>query len=46
MFRNLSSYDAHLFIKKNYNMDDIGFIAENKEEYNSFNVKINVKLSG
>ena len=49
MFHNLSGYDAHLFIKelgKKFNKSDIGVIAENKEKYISFNVKINVKLSG
>ena len=49
MFHNLSGYDAHLFIKelgKKFNKNDIGVMAENKEKYISFNVKINVKLSG
>ena len=49
MFHNLSGYDAHLFIKelgRKFNKDDIGVIAENKEKYISFNVKINVKLAG
>ena len=49
MFHNLSGYDAHLFIKelgKRFNKNDIGVIAENKEKYISFNVKINVKLAG
>ena len=49
MFHNLSGYDAHLFIKelgKKFNKSDIGVIAENKEKYISFNVKINVKLAG
>ena len=44
---NLSGYDAHLFIKelgKRFNRDDIGVIAENKEKYISFNVKINQDL--
>ena len=48
MFHNLS-YDAHLFIKelrKRFNKNDIGVIAENKEKYISFNVKINVKIAG
>ena len=42
-------HDAHLFIKelgKKFNKNDIGVIAENKERYISFNVKINVKLAG
>ena len=45
----MSGYDAHLFIKelgKRFNKNDIGVIAENKEKYISFNVKINVKLAG
>ena len=49
MFHNLSGYEAHLFIKelgKRFNKNDIGTIAENKEKYISFNVKINVKLTG
>ena len=49
MFHNLSGYDDHLFIKelgKKFNKDDIGVIAENKEKYISFNVKINIKLAG
>ena len=47
MFHNLSGYDAHLFIKelgRRFNKNDIGGIAENKEIYISFNVKIKVKL--
>ena len=49
MFHNLSGYDAHLFIKelgRRFNKNDIGVIAENKEKYISFNVKINLKLAG
>ena len=49
VFHNLSGYDAHLFIKelgRKFNKDDIGVIAKNKEKYISFNVKINVKLTG
>ena len=49
MFHNLSGYDAHLFIKelgRRFNKNDIGVIAENKEKYISFNIKINVKLAG
>ena len=45
----MSGYDAHLFIKelgRRFNKNDIGVIAENKEKYISFNVKINVKLAG
>ena len=48
VFHNLSGYDAHLFIKelgRKFNKNDIGAIAENKEKYISFNVKINVKLA-
>ena len=49
MFQNLSGYDAYLIIKelgKRFNKNDIGVIAENKEKYISFNVKINVELAG
>ena len=49
MSHNLSGYDAHLFIKelgRRFNKNDIGVIAENKEKYISFNVKISVKLAG
>ena len=49
VFHNLSVYDAHLFIKelgKRFNKNDIGVIAENKERYIRFSVKINVKLAG
>ena len=49
VFHSLGGYDAHLFIKelgKKFNRDDIEVIAENKEKYISFNVKINVKLAG
>ena len=49
MFHNLIGYDAHLFIKelrRKFNKNDIGVIAENKEKCISFNVKINVKLAG
>ena len=49
MFHNLNVYDAHLFIKelgKKFNKDHIGVIAENKEKYISFNVKISVRLAG
>ena len=49
VFHNLSGYDAHFFIKelgKKFSKDDIGVIAENKEKYISFNVKINIKLAG
>ena len=30
---------------RRFNKNDIGFIAENKEKYISFNVRINVKLA-
>ena len=49
VFHNLNGYDAHLFIKelkRKFNKGDIGAIAENREKYISFNVKINVKLAG
>ena len=48
VLHNLGGYDAHLFIKeqgRKFNKNDIGVIAENKEKYISFNVKINVKLA-
>ena len=48
VFHNLSGYDAYLFIKelgRRFNKNDIGVIAENKEKYIRFNVKINVKLA-
>ena len=48
MFYNLSGYDVHLFIKelgRRFNKNDIGVIAENKEKYISFTVKIKVKLA-
>ena len=46
-FHNPSGYDAHLFIKElgRFNKEAIGVIAENKDKYISFNVKINVKLA-
>ena len=46
VFHNLSGYDAHLFIKelgRRFNKKSIKVIAENKEKYISFNVKIKVK---
>ena len=49
VFHNLRGCDAYLFIKelgKKFNKNDIGVIAENKEKYISFSVKINVKLTG
>ena len=45
----MSGYDAHLFIKelgRRFNKNGIGVVAENKEKYTSFNVKINVWLAG
>ena len=45
----MSGYDAHLFIKelgRRFKRNSIGVIAENKEKYISFNVKIKVKLGG
>ena len=47
VFHNLSGYDAHLFIRQlgeKFQAEDIGVIAENKEKYISFNVKIDVQL--
>ena len=47
VFHNLSKYDAHLFINelgRTFNREDIGCIAENKEKYISFYVKIKVQL--
>ena len=44
---NLSGYDDHLFIKElggRFNKNDIGVIAESREKYISFNIKINVKM--
>ena len=49
VFYNLSGYDAHLFIKelgRRFNKNNFGVIAENREKYISFNVKITVKLAG
>ena len=49
VFYNLSGYDAHLFIKelgRRFNKNNFWVIAENREKYISFNVKINVKLAG
>ena len=49
LFHNLSGYDAHLFIKelgRSFNKNNTGVIAENKEKYINFNVKINIKLAG
>ena len=49
VFYNLSGYDAHLFIKelgRRFNKNNFGVIAENRQNYISFNVKINVKLAG
>ena len=48
VFHNLSDCDAHIFIKhlgKEFNKNNIGVIAENKEKNISFNFKINVKLA-
>ena len=49
VLHNLSGYDVHLFTKelgKKFNRVDIAIVAENKEKYISFNVKINVELAG
>lgn len=43
---NLSGYGTHQRTKKRFNNDNIGVIAENKDKYISFNLKINVKLGG
>ena len=41
MFHNLSSYDAHLFIKElGKHSRDIGVIAKNKEDHITFSVKV------
>ena len=43
------NYDSHLFIRqlsKKFQADDIGLIAENKEKYISFIVKIPVQFTG
>ena len=49
VFHNLSGKDAHYFIRQlgeKHNTKDIGVIAENKEMYISFNVKIDVQVVG
>ena len=49
VFHNLSGYDARLFIKelgKKFNKDDIGVIADSKEKYVIFNVKISSNWQG
>ena len=49
VFYNLSGYDAHFFIKelgRRFSKNDVGVIAENKEKYISFNIKIKLKLAG
>lgn len=46
---NVSVHDANLFNKKlgkKFNKVDIAAIAENKEKYISFNIKIKIKLAG
>ena len=43
LFHNLSSYDAHVFIRelgKKFDKGKTGVIAENKEKYISFNVDV------
>ena len=45
----MTGYDTHLFIKelgRRFKRKNIGIIAENKDKYISFNVKIKVKLAG
>ena len=49
VFHNLNGYDAHLFIKelrKKFKRDNVGVMAKNKEKYITFNVRINVKMTG
>lgn len=49
VFENPSHYEAHLFIKvlqKSLKKDDVGVIAETKENCVSFNVMINIKCVG
>ena len=49
LLHNLTGYDAHLFIKeleRRFKRKNIGIIAENKEKYISFNVKVKIKLAG
>ena len=49
VFHNLRRYNPHLFIKKlgrRFKRKDIRVIAENKEKYISFDVRIKVKLAG
>ena len=46
VFHNLSSYDAHLFIRdlgKKFDSRSIGVIAENKEKHISFNVNVTIE---
>ena len=46
-FHNLSGYDASLFIRQlgeKFNKEDIECIAQSKEKYISFGVKINVSI--
>ena len=45
VFRNLSGYNAHLFIKELASYADernMGVIAKNKEDYISFSIKVEV----
>ncbi|XP_057308226.1 uncharacterized protein LOC130646104 [Hydractinia symbiolongicarpus] len=49
IFHAVSGYDAHLLIRElggKYDIQNIGWIAENTEKYISFNVKIKVPLGG
>ena len=49
VFYNLSGCDAHLFIKKlrkMFNENDIGVIAEKREKHIRINFRIYVKLAG
>ena len=43
MFHNLSGYDAHLFIRElDGHASDMEVIANNKEDYISFSIKVPV----
>ena len=49
VFHKLSGHDTHLSIQQldeKFKVQDTGVIAENKEKYISFNVKIDVQLAG
>ena len=47
VFHNLSKYDAHIFIRElanQFDVDEMGVIAENTEKYISFSVPIYVEM--